>query len=101
MSGKFGVKGGNMRAQNLQGGIVTIATNASGNGSGSTTFRQSMKGLPVITGLNFNMTSAELSTGVLTATNRTHSGFKVNVRGASKTSGVVYIGYIAFDDNYR
>ena len=50
MSGKFGVKGGNMRAQNNQAGKVAITVDASGNGSGTATFRQGMKHAPFIGG---------------------------------------------------
>ena len=43
--GSFGVRGGNFRAQNFQGDVVTVTTDGSGNGSSTVSFRQTMKGV--------------------------------------------------------
>jgi len=101
MSGKFGVKGGNMRAQNNQAGKVAITVDASGNGSGTATFRQGMKHAPFIGGLVANTSTDALTTGILTASTVTTSGFKIWVKGSSIVSGVVNVGYNAFDDRFR
>jgi hypothetical protein len=102
MSGKFGVKGGCMRAQNNQAGTVSVTTDDSGNGSGSATFRQSMKGIPTVVTSFYGATSANAqSAGIITAVERTTSGFKAVVKGATTHSGTVTISYHAFDDAYR
>jgi len=102
MSGKFGVKGGNMRAQNNQAGHVSVTTDGSGNGSGTAVFRQPMKGIPDVVTSFYAATSATAqSAGIITAVERTGSGFKAVVKGATTHSGTVTIAYHAFEDAYR
>ena len=100
--GSFGISGGNIRAQNLQGDVVTVAVDGSGNGSSTVSFRQSMKGTSYAVNVTPNQSGTEIwTTGVTTVGSKTTSGCKIYVRGCSTTSSSIKVGYVAFDDNYR
>lgn len=102
MSGKFGVKGGCMRAQNNQAGHLSVVTDASGNGSATTSFRQAMKAVPDVIPAFYGATSANAqSAGIITIVEKTTNGFKAVVKGATTKNGTVTISYHAFDDIYR
>jgi len=101
MSGKFGIKGGNFRAQNKQGGVVSVSTDVSGNGSSELSFRQNTKNATYGVQLTPLQSGSEIWTsGTLMAANRSTSGMKVYVRGCSETSSVVKISYEVFDDSF-
>lgn len=100
--GKSGFKGGNVYSANKQEGIVSLSTNASGNGTASVTFRQVMPSANYGVQLTPLQSGSEVwSTGVLMAGTRTTSGFTVTCRGSNTTSSVVKISYAASDDNYN
>jgi hypothetical protein len=98
--GKTGQRGGNFYAQNYQAGEASISTNASGNGSVAVVFRQKMEKTPVVLVSPLQSGSEVWTTGVLTPTSVTRSGFTVYVRSANTTSSVVKISYTAIDDTY-
>jgi hypothetical protein len=99
--GKTGQRGGNFYAQNLQGGEASITTNASGNGSTAVVFRQRMEKTPKVLVSPLQSGTEVWTTGVLTPTSVTKSGFTVYVRSANTTSSAVKISYLAFDDTYN
>lgn len=102
MAGKFGVKGGNYRAQNDQGGAITITTDASGNGSGSAKFRQVMKKAPeTVTVSPVGTTASSIgTTGFFGVYDITKQGCKIIVKGSSITTGKIKVAYHAKDDTY-
>lgn len=100
--GKTGQKGGNLYAQNFQMGSVGVATNQSGNGSASVTFRQTMRKIPNSVVLSPMQSGSEKwTTGVLTPTAITKSGFTVVIRSCSETDKSVKVAYSAADDTYN
>ena len=100
--GKSGFKGGEMYASNDQGGVVSVSTNASGNGTASVSFRQRMNRATYGIQLSPLQSGSEVwSTGVMMAGTRTTSGFAITLRGANTTSSVVKISYHAFDDSAK
>lgn len=100
--GKTGQKGGNFYAQNFQMGSVGVATNASGNGSASVTFRQTMQKTPNSVLVSPMQSGDEIwTTGVLTPTDITRSGFTVVIRSCSETDKSVRVAYSAADDTYK
>lgn len=100
--GKSGFNGGNVFSANKQEGIISLSTNASGNGTASVSFRQKMPKASYAVQLTPLQSGSEVwSTGVLMAGTRTTSGFTVTCRGANTTSDVVKISYAASDDSYN
>ena len=100
--GGFGIAGGGFKAQNFQGGIASVTTDGSGNGSATVSFRQKFRDNSYGVQLTPNQSGTEVwSTGVLMAGSKTTSGCKVYVRGSSATSTVVKVAYDAHDDTYN
>lgn len=100
--GKTGQRGGNFYAQNFQAGQTTVSTNASGNGSVAVTFRQTMQKTPTSVTVSPLQSGSEVwTTGIITPTSVTNSGFTVVIRSCSTTSSSVKISYIAADDTYN
>ena len=97
--GGFGIAGGGFKAQNFQGGIASIATDGSGHGSSTISFRQKFKNSSYGVQLTPNQSGTEIwTTGVLMAGSKTASGCKIYVRGSSATSTTVKVAYDAHDD---
>ena len=102
MTGKSGFRGGELYASNDQGGVISLSTNASGNGTASVSFRQKMPRANYGVQLTPLQSGSEVwSTGVIQAGTRTTSGFTITLRGANTTSSVVKISYQAFEDNAK
>lgn len=94
--GRGSFKGGNVFAQNLQGGSVNVTVNGNGDGTATIAFDHPMKNAPVIVP-GFQERSI---TGVVSFINITNIGCTVIVDGTSVTSDVD-VGYIAFDDSFK
>lgn len=95
--GKFGWKSGSLVAQNIQGGTVDITTDVNGDGTASVTFKNRFNSVPAIV-----LTARESdTTGTLSVTSPTISGFTAKVDGSSVTSGTLTVSWIAVDDSRR
>jgi len=94
--GRGSFKGGNVFAQNLQGGSINVTTDGSGDGTATITFDHTMKSAPVLVA-----TPQERDiTGQVSFISITNAGCTVVVDNSSVTSDVD-IGYIAFDDSFK
>ena len=97
--GGFGIAGGGFKSQNFQGGITTVTTDGSGDGSSIISFRQKFKNNSYGVNITPNQSGSEIwSTGVVMASDKTTSGCTLYVRGCSSTSTVVKVAYDAHDD---
>ena len=96
---KFGIKnGGNIKTGNIQGNVIALTTDGSGNGSSTVTFKQSMPSTEYGAAISFEESgSTRITTGVLCAADKTKNGFKIVVTGASATSSGIKVGYTAVD----
>lgn len=98
--GGFGIAGGGFKAQNFQGGIVSITTDGSGHGSSTISFRQKFKNSSYGVQLTPNQSGTEVwTTGVLMAGSKTNEGCKIYVRNSNTTSSVVKVAYDAHLDD--
>lgn len=92
--GKFGVRSGQLKAQNLQGGSVTVTLDSNGDGTAPVTFDRRFKGTPVVMG-----TAQEQDiTGSINAESVSLTKATIRVDGSAITGATISIGYIAFDD---
>ncbi len=96
---KYGIKnGGNLKAGNIQGGVISITTDGSGNGSGTVSFEQSMPSTTYGVPMSFEENGTTgITTGVCCAADKTRNGFKIVVSGASAVSTEIKVGYTAVD----
>jgi len=96
---KYGIKnGGNIKAGNIQGAVIALTTDGSGNGSGTVTFEQAMPSTAYGVGLGFEESgSTRITTGVPCAADKTKNGFKIVVTGASAVSQGIKVGYTAVE----
>ena len=93
--GYAGRHSGSIYQQNLQAGKATITCDSNGDGTVSVTFPKSMKHTPAVT-----MTAQEAdTTGTLSVTSPTATGFTAKVDGSSVTGDSLSIAWIAFDDH--
>jgi len=91
--GRYGLHSGYGKFQNIQSGSVDVTVNASGNGTQAVTFDKPMKSTPVVV-----MTAQEADTsGTLSATSVSNSGFTAKVDGSSVTGDQLTVGWIAMD----
>lgn len=91
--GKFGVRSGQLKAQNLQGGSVTVTLDGSGDGTAPVIFDRRFKNIPVVMGT----AQAQDITGSINAESVSLTKATIRVDGSAHTSSIS-IGYIAFDD---
>ncbi len=96
---KYGIKnGGNLKAGNIQGAVISILTDGSGNGSGTVAFEQSMPSTEYGAGFGFEESgTTRITTGVACAADKTKNGFKIVVTGASAVSQGIKVGYTAIE----
>ena len=96
---KFGIKnGGNIKTGNIQGAVIALLTDGSGNGSGTVEFEQAMPSTKYGVGFGFNESgTTRITTGVACAADKTKNGFKLVVTGASAVSAGIKVGYTAVD----
>lgn len=95
--GRFGWRSGNVKAQNIQSGTVDITTDGNGDGNSSVTFKNKMRGIPIVIA---TLHEAD-TTGTLAVTARTVTGCTITVDGSSVTTGTLTVGWMANDDNDR
>jgi len=95
--GKSGFKGGNLHAQNLQAGNVTLVLGGTGTDTTSVVFAKFMENVPKAVVPSVQSDVAITATRVY---NFTKKGFTLKVSSDSLTSSC-NIGYVAYDDRYR
>ena len=90
---KFGWKGGQVHALNIQSGSVDITTSAGGDGETTVTFTNPFKTAPSVV-----CTFKEVdTTGTLSVTSSDNAGFIVHLDGSSVTSSTLSAAWIAID----
>jgi len=94
--GRGSFKGGNVFAQNLQGGSVNVTVDSNGDGTAAITFDHPMKNAPVLAA---SQQQRDI-TGQISFSSITNAGCTVTVDNSSVTSDVD-IGYVAFDDSFK
>jgi hypothetical protein len=93
--GRGSISRGQVFAQNLQAGSVTLTLGGTGTDTSSVTFARAMKGIPVV------VTSVNSDKAVsVRAYSRTRTGFTLKATSSSLT-GECIVGYQAFDDQYN
>lgn len=92
--GRYGLKSGYGKFQNIQSGKVDVSLDSNGDGSSSVTFKRKFKNTPVI------MTNAQTSDDTITTniSSPSVSGFTIHCDGATQTGVSISVGYIAMDD---
>jgi hypothetical protein len=91
--GRYGLRSGYGKFQNIQSGSVDITVDGSGDGTQAVVFPHIMKTVPIVV-----LTQQEAdTTGTLNATSVTVSGFTAKIDGSSVTSDDVTCGWIAMD----
>lgn len=94
--GRGSFKGGNVFAQNLQGGSVNVTVDSNGDGTATITFDHPMKNAPVLAA----SPQQRDITGQISFSSITNTGCTVTVDNSSVTSDVD-VGYVAFDDSFK
>ena len=94
--GRVGFRSGGIHAQNIQAGTADITVDGSGDGTQAVVFDVAMKAAPAIV-----ITAQESdTTGTLSATSASATGFTAKVDGSSVT-GALTVSWIAFNDDRR
>ena len=94
--GRGSFKGGNVFAQNLQGGKINVTLDGNGDGTATITFDHPMKNAPVLVS---SLQQRDI-TGFVSFSSITNAGCTVTVDNSSVTSDVD-VGFIAFDDSFK
>lgn len=91
--GRYGLRSGYGKFQNIQAGSVNITADGSGDGTQAVVFPNKMKSPPVVV-----MTAQEAdTTGTLAVSSVTVSGFTARVDGSSVTGDTLTCGWVAMD----
>ena len=94
--GRGSFKGGNVFAQNIQGGIATDTLGGTGTDTTSIVFSHAMKNIPAVT-VTPNTDKAITQCRAISVTK---TGFTIKAISSSLTGAISY-GWVAFDDKYR
>jgi len=98
--GKFGVRGGQLHTQNLQGGYSALGLDGNGDGTTGITFGRRFKDVPIVVLTSNSAVGSETVT--LLAKSITKTGFTIRADGGAATSGAstsyINVAWIAFDD---
>jgi hypothetical protein len=92
--GRGNFKGGNVFAQNLQGGKASMPLGGTGTDTTSIVFAHTMKNVPAIT-----VTPNSDKAITVKAISVTQSGFTIKATSSSLT-GTATVGWAAFDDSF-
>lgn len=92
--GRGNFKGGNVFAQNLQGGKATVTLGGTGTDTATVAFKHAMKNVPAIV-VSPNSDKAI----TVRAYSVTQTGFTIKATSTSLT-GTATVGWSAFDDNF-
>lgn len=96
MTGRAGFVSGSVHAQNLQAGAITTTLGGTGTDTKAVTFKKKFKAVPSVVAIP---TDTDAITRY-SVTNKTNSGFTLNIVSSSLTSAVSF-DYIAMDDRYN
>jgi hypothetical protein len=92
--GKYGLKSGYIKSQNMQAGNGVVTLDGSGNGTLAVTFKRKFKNAPKV--LLQEQVAAGANVQIYPAS-KTVSGFTITVAGAGVT-GAFSVDYYAMDD---
>lgn len=92
--GKYGLKSGYIKSQNMQAGNATVTLDGSGNGTATVTLKRVMKNAPKV--LLQEQAAAGANVQIYPSS-KTVSGFTINVSGSALTS-TLSVDYYAMDD---
>lgn len=92
--GRYGLKSGYGKFQNIQAGTSSVTLNGDGDGTANVTFKRKFKNVPVV------MVNAQTSDDTITTnpSNITKTGFTIHCDGATAASTSIIVGYHAHDD---
>lgn len=95
--GRGSISRGQLFAQNLQAGSVTLTLGGTGTDTTSVSFARAMKGIPtVVPAVNSDVAITQCR-----AYNRTPTGFTLKVVNDGTLTSECKVGYVAFDDAYN
>ena len=95
---RYGIKnGGDIKAGNIHGGVISVDTDVNGEGAGVVFFKQNMPSTNYGVGLSFEDDTGELLTGTICVSLKGRQGFRVFVHGASLVSKTIKIGWTAIE----
>lgn len=92
--GKYRLKSGYGKFQNIQAGTVSVTVDTNGDGTAPVTFKRKFKNNPVV----IPKVQFEADTAVVNPTDITLTGFTAHVDNSATTGQAVTIGYFAIDD---
>jgi hypothetical protein len=95
--GRGSFKGGNVFAQNLQAGSVTLTLGGTGTDTTSVAFAHVMKNVPVVT----PAVNSDVAITQIRAYDITESGFTLKAVNAGTLTSECKFGYEAYDDSFR
>lgn len=92
--GKYGLKSGYGKFQNIQADNVSVTVDSNGDGSSSVTFKRKFKNAPTV------LTKVQQSDNTITesVSSVTNTGFTLEVDSSETTGDSVTVGYVAIDD---
>jgi aspartate-semialdehyde dehydrogenase len=94
--GRGSISRGNLFAQNIQAGSVTLTLGGTGTDTTSVSFARAMKGIPVVVpAVNSDVAITECR-----AYNASRTGFTLKVVNGDSLTSECIVGYQAFDDAY-
>jgi hypothetical protein len=96
--GKSGFKGGNLHAQNLQAGNVTVNLGGTGTDTTSVSFAKGMENVPKAVAVTVQSDKAITQARAYSITK---TGFTLKVVNGNSLTGDCTFGYVAYDDRYR
>lgn len=95
--GRGSISRGNLFAQNLQAGSVTLTLGGTGTDTTSVSFARAMKGIPtVVPAVNSDVAITQCR-----AYSASKTGFTVKVVNGGSLTSECKIGYVAYDDAYN
>jgi ABC-type uncharacterized transport system substrate-binding protein len=95
--GKGSFNKGNVFAQNLQAGSVTLTLGGTGTDTTSVSFAHTMKGIPVVV----PAVNSDVAITQIRAYDASRRGFTLKLVNGDSLTSECKVGYEAFDDKYR
>ena len=95
--GRGSISRGQLFAQNLQAGSVTLTLGGTGTDTTSVSFARAMKGVPIVV----PALTSDVAITQIRAYNASRTGFTLKLVNGDSLSSECSVGYVAYDDSYN